>query len=78
MKLKTVWFQSEKPHFNLELSNGVRPFLIIKKCRILKKDGKEFISYPFTKEGKQVYGSDAFNQAVMKIAKDSKPSPIRK
>ena len=68
--------------FNVILSTkpDADPFLQIKGCRIAEtKSGGRFISYPARKNeetGKwwnHVWGSDKFNDAVMKAAEEAMP-----
>ena len=86
MHITVEWFSGEKPQFNVSLASrqGAEPFLTIKGCRIVEGAKGAFVSWPATRNqstGKywnHVYGSEAFNAHVMKVANESRPSPARK
>ncbi len=81
MHLSAEWRMSQYPTFNLNLATkeGKDPFLVIKGCKIVDGQKGEFVSWPAKKtdEGKwvnHVYASKEFVDAVLKVAKDAKPS----
>lgn len=86
MNITIEWNDSKYPSFNVELASkeGMDPFIKVRGCKIMKKkaDGTEFLSWPSTKNestGKywnHVYGSDAFNAAVLAEAKKTEPKPM--
>ena len=87
MQIIVTWSETSKyPRFDVELASkeGVDPFIKIRGCGLMKKksDNSEFVSWPSTKNettGKywnHVYGSDAFNAAVLAEAKKSQPAPM--
>lgn len=82
MKVITTWSEtSQYPQFDLELASkdGADPFLKIRGCKLMNGKNGEFVSYPSKKldSGKywnHVYGSDAFNAAVLAEAKKTQPA----
>ena len=86
MHITIEHFDGKYPSFNISLqtAEGVEPFVIIKGCRIISGANGDFISYPATKNattGKywnHVYGSEGFNESVMKKAKLVAPKPVPK
>lgn len=87
MNIIITWTEGSKyPRFDVSLSTrpDSEPFIKIRGCGIMKKkaDGTEFVSWPSTKNestGKywnHVYGSDAFNAAVLAEAKKTEPKPM--
>ena len=81
MKISIEWFGGTYPQFNVSLSavEGRQEFMSIKGVRIREGKDGEFVSWPATKSEKtgkywnHVWGSDAFNQAVLEAAKASQP-----
>jgi hypothetical protein len=79
MHITVKWF-NDSFNINLHSKEGVDEFLSIKGCRIKSHDGKEFISFPSTKNEKtgkywnHAWGSDKFQAAVISEAKKSIPS----
>ena len=83
MQIICTWNEGQYPSFNLELASkdGADPFIKIRGCKIMSGKNGEFVSYPSRKleSGKywnHVYGSDAFNAAVLAEAKKSQPKPM--
>lgn len=81
MQIITEWQDGQYPSFNLELASkeGSDPFIKIRGCKIMSGKNGEFVSYPSRKldSGKywnHVYGSDAFNAAVLSEAKKTQPA----
>ena len=85
MQIIITWSEtSQYPRFDVELASTptTDPFIKIRGCGIMKKksDNSEFVSWPSTKNqttGKywnHVYGSDAFNAAVLAEAKKTQPA----
>ena len=78
MEINIKWFGDS---FNIGLASkaGAEEFLSIKGCRLKTHEGKEFVSFPSTKNqqtGKywnHCYGSDKFQAAVIEKAKAAKP-----
>ena len=84
MKIQIKHFDGQYPSFNVQLFNeGDQPFLEIKGCKIVSGANGEFVSWPSRKldSGKywnHCYASEAFNAAVLKLAKNSSaPAPQR-
>lgn len=84
MKIICTWSETSKwPRFDVELvsKEGSDPFIKIRGCGLMKKkaDNSEFVSWPSTKNEttnkywNHVYGSEAFNAAVLAEAKKSQP-----
>ena len=77
MKIQIKHFDGQYPSFNVQLFNeGDQPFLEIKGCKIMNGANGEFVSWPSRKldSGKywnHCYASEAFNAAVLKLAKGS-------
>ena len=77
MKIQIKHFDGQYPSFNVQLFNeGTEPFLEIKGCKIINGANGEFVSWPSRKldSGKywnHCYASEAFNAAVLKLAKGS-------
>ena len=85
MEIIIKHFDGKYPSFNVGLASapGKEPFVEIKGCRIFNGQKGEFVSWPATKnsEGKywnHVYGSEAFNQAVLAEAKKGMLKPAAK
>ena len=84
MHITVKHFEGQYPSFNIMLHSAVgsEPFLEIKGCRIVNGSNGPFISYPSRKDEKtgkfwnHVYGGEAFNAHVLKIAGGApKPAP---
>lgn len=78
MHITAQWF-NDQFNFSLHSKEGSDAFLTVKGCRIV--DGKEgpFVGFPATKNAKgewwrHVWGSDAFQAALIKTANAAKPS----
>ena len=88
MKITIKHFDGKYPSFNVALSSaeGREPFIEIKGCKVVNGQNGAFVSWPATKNqttGKywnHVYGSEAFNAAVLEEAlkTESKPVPMSK
>ena len=86
MQIIVTWSETSKyPRFDVELASKPEadPFIKIRGCKIMSGKNGEFVSYPSRKleSGKywnHVYGSDAFNAAVLAEAKKSQPKPMPK
>jgi hypothetical protein len=87
MQIIITWSEtSQYPRFDVELASTPTsdPFIKIRGCGLMKKksDNSEFVSWPSTKNqttGKywnHVYGSDAFNAAVLAEAKKTQPAAV--
>lgn len=81
MKITVKHFAGQYPSFNVALhsTETSEPFMEIKGCRMVNGSNGEFVSWPSRKQedGKywnHVYASDAFNAAVLKVAKNSAPA----
>ena len=79
MKISCEWHGNQF-NVNLAAKEGADTFLQIKGCRIVEsKNGGKFVSYPARKNeetGKwwnHVWGSEKFNEAVMKAAEEAQP-----
>lgn len=78
MHITVKWFNDS---FNIGLASkeGADEFLSIKGCRIKEYDGKEFVSFPSTKNEKtgkwwnHAWASDKFQAAVIAEARKSMP-----
>jgi DNA-binding cell septation regulator SpoVG len=82
MKITATWFPGKYPSFNLGLhtTEDSEEFLSIKGCRIVEGDKGPFVAYPYSKKPdgnywRHAWGSNAFNEAVLKIALKDRPSP---
>ena len=83
MKITVQWIAGERPQFNVSLASaeGKEAFLDIKGCRIVDGSKGPFVSWPATKNEKSgkwwnhVYGSEAFNLAVIEAAEAARPKP---
>lgn len=80
MNIEVEWHDGQYPSFNIALSSrpDTDPFITIKGCKIVSGSKGDFISYPSRKQenGKywnHVYGSDAFNAAVLEKALSGMP-----
>jgi DNA-binding cell septation regulator SpoVG len=81
MQIRIEWFKGNHPSFNVHVSSkdGAEPFIVVKGARIVNGSKGEFVSWPATKNettGKywsHVYGSEKFNEAVLKAAKETLP-----
>ena len=83
MHITIKHFDGQYPSFNIVLHSaaGADPFLEIKGCRIVQGSNGPFVSYPSRKDEKtgkywnHVYGGEAFNAHILKIAGAPKPAP---
>ena len=81
MKITVQWIAGDRPQFNVSLASaeGKEAFLDIKGCRIVDGSKGPFVSWPATKNEKSgkwwnhVYGSEAFNAAVIEAAEAARP-----
>ena len=80
MEISVKWFDGQYPSFNVNLSANGDDFLSIKGCRIMNGSKGEFVAYPSTKNEKtgkywnHAWGSDRFNEAVLKKALAERPA----
>lgn len=82
MDIRIEHFDGKYPSFNVAIASapGKQEFLSIKGCRIVKGNKGEFVSWPATKNentGKywhHVWANEAFSEAVLKAAQESKPA----
>lgn len=82
MEITIKHFGGQYPSFNVALHTHANQdaFLEIKGCRLVNGSNGEFVSWPSRKQdnGKywnHVYGSEAFNAAVLKKVHASAPAP---
>ncbi len=81
MHISIKHIDGDRPQFNVNLHSkeGAQPFLEIKGVRIVQGSKGDFISWPATKNAKtdkywnHVYGSEAFNTAVLNEARKAAP-----
>lgn len=85
MKITIEHISGDRPQFNVALSSaeGREPFLTVKGCRLVDGKNGSFVSWPARKldSGKywqHVWGSEAFNAAVLAAVRDSEPPPPKK
>lgn len=79
-----ISIETHQDQFNVLLSSreGAEPFITVKGCRIAQGSKGPFVSWPARKQdnGKwwsHVWGSDAFNAAVLAEAQKAAPSAPR-
>jgi len=84
MHVTIEWRDGKWPSFKIMLAtkDGAEPFLEIKDCKIIDGKSGPFVSYPARKDDKgkwwpHLYGSDAFNEYVIKLATADKPKPAK-
>ena len=78
-----ISIEHHNDQFNVLLSSreGAEPFITVKGCRIASGSKGEFLSWPARKQDNgrwwsHVWGSDAFNAAVLAEAKKTAPQPV--
>ena len=83
MHITIQWFHGKYPSFNVGLHSTPESeeFLSIRGCRLVtSKDGSQFVGWPASKkaDGKywsHCYGSDKFNDVILKKALETRPAP---
>lgn len=85
MHIAIEWRDGAKwPTFKIILAKveGAEPFLEIKDCRLIDGKNGQFVSYPARKDDKgkywpYLYGGEAFNAHVVKLAQAAMPQTSR-
>ena len=85
MEITIEWRDGKYPSFNLNLHSkeGADAFMSIKGCRLADGKKGKFVSYPSRKQddGKywnHVWGSEKFNDVVLKKALEGQPKKENK
>ena len=79
----TIEHHDKSFNVNLHSKEGAEAFLSIKGCRIASGSKGDFVSYPATKNDRtdkwwnHVWGSEKFNDAVLKKAQQAKPKQTK-
>lgn len=85
MDVSVEWREGKWPTFKviLRAKPGADPFLEIKDCKLVDGSKGTFVSYPARKDEKSgkwwpyLYGGEAFNAHVVKLAQAALPGTAR-